>query len=188
MRSDAQKNYDHLLEVGRELVTEQGANVSLRDIARRAGVGIGTLYRHFATREALLEALLRDSFDKVTATAEELEASGKADEALRSWLREMVALAHSHRGLIASMTAAMSDPDSALHASCVMLRGSGARLLAHAQAAGAARHDIDGTDLLALVSALAWLNDQPSFACRSNHLFDVVASAIFESPSAPTSE
>lgn len=95
----------------------------------------------------------------------------------------MVALTHSHQGLIASMTAAIAEPDSALHASCVMLRGSGARLLARAQAAGKARRDIDGTDLLALISALAWLNDQPSFASRADHLFAVVASAIFETPS-----
>jgi AcrR family transcriptional regulator len=178
MRSDAKKNYDLLLEVGREVVAEQGTEASLRDVARKAGVGIGTLYRHFPTREALLQALLRESFDRVTSTAEALEVSGPVDDALVSWLREMVALTHSHRGLIASMTAAIADPDSALHASCVTLRGSGTRLLARAQAEGRARRDIDGTDLLALVSALAWLNDQPSFAARVDHLFGVIANAI----------
>jgi AcrR family transcriptional regulator len=182
MRSDAKKNYDLLLEVGREVVAEQGTEASLRDVARKAGVGIGTLYRHFPTREALLQALLRESFDRVTTRAEALEAAGPVYDALVSWLREMVALTHSHRGLIASMTAAIADPDSALHASCVTLRGSGARLLARAQAEGRARRDIDGTDLLALVSALAWLNDQPSFAARVDHLFDVVANAILVAP------
>ena len=182
MRSDAKKNYDLLLEVGREVVAEQGTEASLRDVARKAGVGIGTLYRHFPTREALLQALLRESFDRVTTRAEALEASGPVDDALVSWLREMVALTHSHRGLIASMTAAIADPDSALHASCVTLRGSGTRLLARAQAEGRARRDIDGTDLLALVSALAWLNDQPSFAPRVDHLFGVIANAILVAP------
>jgi AcrR family transcriptional regulator len=182
MRSDAKKNYDLLLEVGREVVAEQGTEASLRDVARKAGVGIGTLYRHFPTREALLQALLRESFDRVTTRAEALEASGPVDDALVSWLREMVALTHSHRGLIASMTAAIADPDSALHASCVTLRGSGTRLLARAQAEGRARRDIDGTDLLALVSALAWLNDQPSFAPRVDHLFGVIANAILVVP------
>jgi AcrR family transcriptional regulator len=182
MRSDAKKNYDLLLEIGREVVAEQGTEASLRDVARRAGVGIGTLYRHFPTREALLEAVLRESFDRVTAGAAELEKSGSADEALVSWLRDMVALTHHHRGLIASMTAAIADEDSALHVSCVMLRGSGARLLARAQEKGRARRDIDGTDLLALVSALAWLNDQPSFAARVDHLLDVIANAILAVP------
>ena len=179
MRSDAQKNYDHLLAVAQEVIAEQGANASLRDIARRAGVGIGTLYRHFPTREALLETLLRGSFDGVTAKAAALEVSTTPDDALASWLRDMVALTHRHGGLLAAMTTAIADPASALHASCVSLRGSGARLLARAQADGTARRDIDGTDLLALISALAWLNDQPSFASRADHLLTIVAGAIF---------
>jgi AcrR family transcriptional regulator len=182
MRADAKKNYELLLEIGREVVAEQGTEASLRDVARKAGVGIGTLYRHFPTREALLEALLRESFDEVTARAQALETSGSADDALLTWLRDMVTLTHRHRGLIASMTAAIADTDSALHDSCVRLRGSGTRLLARAQEEGRARRDIDGTDLLALVSALAWLNDQPSFAARVDHLFGVLANAIFVVP------
>ena len=182
MRTDAKKNYDHLLEVARGVVGEHGADASLRDVARKAGVGIGTLYRHFPTREALLAALLGDSFDSVTNKAVELEKSASSGDALASWLREMVALTHNHRGLIASMTAALADEESALHTSCVMLRGSGARLLARAQDEGKARRDIDGTDLLALVSALAWLNDQSSFASRVEHLFNVISDAILVQP------
>jgi AcrR family transcriptional regulator len=178
MRADAKKNYDHLLAVARDVFTEQGANASLRDVARRAGVGLGTLYRHFPTREALLEVLLRASFDTLTAKAGELETSGSADDALVLWLRETIAVTHSHRGVISSMMAAIADPNSALHASCVTMRASGARLLARAQAEGLARADIDGADLFALVGALAWLNDQPSHAPRADHLFGVIASAI----------
>lgn len=95
-----------------------------------------------------------------------------------SWLREMVALTHGHRGVISAMTAAIAAPDSALHASCVSMRASGAQLLARAQAEGEARDDIDGADLFALVSALAWLNDQPSLASRADRLFHILASAI----------
>lgn len=178
MRSDAQKNYDGLIKAGHEVVAEQGTEASLRDVARRAGVGIATLYRHFPTREDLLQALVRESFDELTLKAAALETEGASDDALESWLRDMVALTHNHRGLLASMTAALANADSALHASCVSLRASGARLLARAQAEGKARRDIDGTDLLALVSALAWLNDQPSFAPRVDHLFDVIRNAI----------
>lgn len=178
MRADAKKNYEHLLEVARTVVAEGGSDASMRDIARQAGVGIGTLYRHFPTREALLEALLRGSFDDVTARAAALERSDESGAALVAWLHDMVALTHSHRGVIASMTAALADEASALHASCVALRGSGAQLLARAQADGRARADIDGTDLLALVSALAWLNDQAPFAARVDRLFGVIAGAI----------
>jgi AcrR family transcriptional regulator len=182
MRADARKNYDHLLEVARRVVAEQGADASLRDVSRRAGVGIGTLYRHFPTREALLEALLREGFDNVTVKAAEFEKSEAADQALISWLREMVALTYNHRGVLASMATAIDDENSALHASCVKLRASGAQLLARAQEAGKARQDIDGTDLLALVSALAWLNDQAPFAARVNRLFGLIAGAIMMHP------
>lgn len=182
MRADAKKNYDHLLAIAREVFAEQGADASLRDVARRAGVGVATLYRHFPTREALLDPLLRECFDALTARASELETQDSADDALVLWLRETIAVTHSNRGVITSMTAAIAEPDSALHGSCVSLRASGARLLARAQAAGLARTDIDGADLFALVGALAWLNDQPSHASRADHLFGVIASAILVNP------
>jgi len=178
MRADAKKNYEHLVAVARAVVTEQGADASLRDVARRAGVGLGTLYLHFPTREALLEALLRASFDELTAKAGKLEASSSPNDAFVSWLREAVAVAHNYRGVAASMMAAIADPESALHASCVTMRAAGTRLLARAQVEGMARTDIDGTDLFALVGALAWLGDQPSFAPRADHLFGFIASAI----------
>ncbi len=178
MRADAKKNYNQLLAVARDVVTEQGADASLRDVARKAGVGLGTLYRHFPTREALLEALLRTSFDELTERADKLETSGAPDRALVSWLREAVAVAHNYSGAVASMVAAIEDPDSALHTSCVTMRAAGTRLLVRAQTEGLARSDMDGTDLFALIGALAWLGDQPSLAPRANHLFGVIASAI----------
>jgi AcrR family transcriptional regulator len=182
MRADAQKNYEHVLEVARAVIAEQGVNASLREIARMAGVGIGTLYRHFPTREALLEELLREGFDAVTAKAARFEVEKDTDAALVAWLREMVALTYSHRGVITAMAAAIEDDTSALHDSCVLLKSSGARLLARAQESGTARKDIEGIDLLALVSALAWLNDQAPFQSRATHLFDIVAQAILETP------
>ncbi len=178
MRADAKKNYEFILAVARDVVTEHGTDASLRDIARRASVGFGTLHRHFPTREALLEALLRASFDELTARAGELKTSRAPDDALVSWLREAVAVAHNYRGVVDSMMAAIADADSALHASCVTMRAAGTRLLARAQAEGMARTDIDGADLFALVGALAWLGDQPSLAGRADHLFGVIVSAI----------
>ncbi len=181
MRADARKNYDHLLSVAREVVTEHGADTSLRDIARKAGVGLGTLYRHFPRREALLDALLRTGFDELTARAAELEEASSPGDALLTWLREGVALSHRYRGAIDAMVAAIADPESALHASCETMHAAGTHLLARAQADGKARADMDGTDLFALLGALAWLRDQPSLAPRADHLFDIVASAILTS-------
>ncbi|MFF5567921.1 TetR/AcrR family transcriptional regulator [Streptomyces sp. NPDC012623] len=181
MRADARKNRDHLLAVAGTAIGEQGVEVSLRDIARRANVGLATLLRHFPTREALLDALLRTSFDALTAKADEFATSRPPEDALVSWLRDCVAWTTEYRGVTVLMAAAIDDTESALHASCVTLRAAGARLLARAQAAGAARTDIDGADLFALVAALAWLGDQPSLAPRADHLFEVVATAILTS-------
>jgi AcrR family transcriptional regulator len=178
MRADARKNYSQLLAVARDVVTEHGADASMRDIARRAGVGLATLFRHFPTREALFEALLRTNLDALTQKAGEFEASQPPDEALLSWFRAGVAFVHSYSGVVALMASAHADPDSALYASCTAVHSAGARLLLRAQAEGTARADMDGDDLFALMSALGWLVDQPSFAPRADHLFHVIASAI----------
>ncbi|MEU5114372.1 helix-turn-helix domain-containing protein [Streptomyces longwoodensis] len=178
MRADARKNRDHLLAVAAGAIAEQGVEVSLRDIARRADVGLATLLRHFPSREALLDALLRTSFEGMTAKAGELEASASPEDALVSWVRDCVAWTTEYRGATVLMAAAIEDPDSALHASCVTLRAAGARLLRRARAAGVARDDLDGDDLFALIAMLAWLGDQPSLAPRADRLFDLVAGAV----------
>jgi AcrR family transcriptional regulator len=178
MRADARKNRDHLLAIARVVVTEQGADASLRDIARRAEVGLPTLYRHFPTREALLDALLRASFDELAGRAVELETANPPEDALVAWLRDCVAVAREYRGVTELMAAAIEDSGSALHASCVTMRAAGTRLLTRAQAEGTARADIDGAELFALVAALAWLGDQASFAPLAEHLFAVVTSAV----------
>jgi AcrR family transcriptional regulator len=178
MRADARKNRDHLLAVAGAVIAEQGVDASMRDIARRADVGLATLLRHYPTREALLEALLHTSFDELTAKAGELETSSSPADALVAWLRDCVAWTTEYRGVTVLMAAPIDDTESALHASCVTLRAAGARLLTRAQEAGAARTDVDGTDLFALVAALAWLGDQPSLAPRADHLFGLVANAL----------
>ncbi|QNB16047.1 TetR/AcrR family transcriptional regulator [Paraburkholderia tropica] len=178
MRADARKNYDHLLAAAREVVAEHGADASMRDIARRAEVGLATLFRHFPTREALFEALLRMNVDELIQQAVELETSNPPDEALVAWFRDGVAFVRSYNGICALFATAHADPDSALHASSTALRSAGARLLRRAQAEGTARADIDGVDLFALMSSLGWLVGQPGFAPRGDHLFHVITSAI----------
>jgi AcrR family transcriptional regulator len=178
MRADARKNYSHLLAVARDVVTEHGVDASMRDIARRAHVGLATLLRHFPTREALFEALLRTNADALTQQAAELETSSPPDEALVSWFREGVEFTHTYGGVCDLMASAHANPDSALHASSTALHDAGARLLLRAQTDGTARADMDGEDLFALMSALAWLAGQPAFASRADHLVHVITSAI----------
>jgi len=178
MRADARKNYNHLLAVARDVVAEHGADASMRDISRRADVGLATLLRHFPTREALFGALLCTNLDALAQKARELEASSSPDVALVSWFREGVAFVRSYSGVVALMASAHSDPESALYASCATVHSAGERLLLRAQAEGTARADMDGGDLFALMSALGWVGDQPSFAPKADHLFDLIASAI----------
>lgn len=152
---------------------------SFRSISQlRYRLQIGTLYRPFPTREALFEALLRTSFNTQAVQAEELASAAAADEALVSWLREIVEVARGLRGVIAVMVAAIDEPESALHASCVAMKASGTRLLQRAQAQGLARIGMDGADLFALVSALTWINDQPALVGRADHLFTIISGAI----------
>ena len=183
MRADAKKNYNHLLAVAHDVVAEHGVDASMRDIARRADVGLATLLRHFPTREALFEPLLRTNLDALTEKAGELETSNPPDEALVSWFSEGVAFVQSYNGVVALMASAHADPNSALHATCTAVHSAGARLLLHAQAEGTARADMDGDDLFALMSALGWLVGQPSFAPRVDHLSRLITSAILTSPS-----
>jgi AcrR family transcriptional regulator len=178
MRADALKNYDHVLATAREVIKDHGADASLRDIARRAGVGFATLYRHFPTREALLDALLRTHLDELTRLADTLEANSAADHALIAWSRAAVAFTHNFRGAVNLMSDALEDHDSALHTSCSRVQAAGARLLQRAQAAGRARRDIDGHDLLALIASIGWLHDQATFSERADRLFDVIWGAL----------
>ncbi|MFF8443308.1 TetR/AcrR family transcriptional regulator [Streptomyces californicus] len=164
----------------------QFGHVSMRDVARRAGVGLATLLRHFPTREALMEALLHGSFEELAARARDSGASPAPADALVTWVRECVAWTTAYRGVTVLMAAAIEDPGSALHASCVALRAAGAALLRRAQEAGAARGDLDGEDLFAVIAMLAWAGDQPALAPRAGRLLDVVAHALLTGRGAPS--
>lgn len=178
MRADAKRNYDRILAVAGEVVAEEGAEASMRDVARRANVGLATLLRHFPTRDALFEALLQAGFEALAARAESVDPAQRPAEALQDWLREFVACAATYRGVVELMTAAIAEPGSALHASCTRMRAGGAALLAQAQAAGVASVDLDGTDLFALASAIAWLRSQSALASRADHLSELLMNVI----------
>jgi AcrR family transcriptional regulator len=178
MRADAKKNYDHIIEVARGVIAEHGSDASMRDISRRADVGLATLLRHFPTREALFEALLCTHLDALTQKSAELEISDAPGEALTCWVRDWVAFVRSYKGVVGMMAAAHTDPESALYASCAAVHSVSARLLARAQAVGAAREDMNGDDMFALMTALGWAVDQPSFAPRTDHLVRLITSAF----------
>jgi len=155
MRADAQRNYQRLLSAAAAAFAEYGADdVSLEEIARRAGVGIGTLYRHFPTRQALLEAVYREQVEAVRAAAEEQLRSDAPGEALAAWLRVLVDFSSTKHSLTTALLATM-DKDSELLSSCsALIRGAAEDLLARAQEAGEVRSDANAKDLIRLVHAV----------------------------------
>ena len=155
MRADAQRNYTRLLEAASAAFVEHGADdVSLEEIARRAGVGIGTLYRHFPTRQALLEAVYIDQVESLSARAEELLTSDSPADALAEWLRAMVKFSSTKRSMTSALLTTLGT-DSELLSSCVkQIKGAAEALLARAQQAGVARPDADAKDLIRLVHAV----------------------------------
>jgi AcrR family transcriptional regulator len=160
LRADARRNYDLLVSVARAAFAEHGVDASLRDIARQAGVGIGTLYRHFPTREALVEALLSERFDDLRARADSQLTATSPGTALLDWLRELAVGSTTYRGLPESVLGALRDDESRLHASCAAMRASGGRLLDRAQQAGDVRADVTMNELLSLAAGIAWASEQ----------------------------
>jgi AcrR family transcriptional regulator len=152
----------------------------LREVARRAGVSIATLYRHFPTREALLEALLADAFDALVARADELLAGGDPGQAFAGWIRELAEGVARYDGLPAAVATALHDPDSTLHASCARLGATTANLLAQAQHSGAVREDLRADEVLSLVSAVAWAARQPGKAAPPDGVADRYLDLLLE--------
>jgi len=103
VRADARKNYDHLLAVARVVVAEQGADASLRDIARKAGVGLGTLYRHFPTRADLISAVFHREIDDLLAAAATLSGSCEPGDALDRWVDRYIDFVATKHGLAAAL-------------------------------------------------------------------------------------
>jgi AcrR family transcriptional regulator len=153
-RADAQRNIERLVAAAREAFAAHGPNAPLDDIARAAGVGAGTLYRHFPTRLALFEAVYRDSVERLCADGERLAATESAADALVDWLQGFVTVVSQKRGLAAALTA--EGRASEFFTEChSMINATGAALLDRAKEAGAVRDDVPLGDLLKMAKAFA---------------------------------
>jgi len=155
MRADAQRNYARLLDAASAAFLEHGADdVSLEEIARRAGVGIGTLYRHFPTRQALLEAVYRDQVAALEARAQELLKAEPPGDALADWLRALMKFSSTKHSLTSALLASLGQDSDLLSSSSQVIRGAADALLARAQEAGVVRPDADSGDVIRLVHAV----------------------------------
>ncbi|MFD7990796.1 TetR/AcrR family transcriptional regulator [Streptomyces mexicanus] len=156
MRADARRNYERLLKVAAEAFAEHGENASLDDIAKRAGVGSGTLYRHFPNRRALLEAAYVDRIEAIAARAGELADSRPPGEALREWLYELCVGSIQVRGLKALLGSAVADGSpGAVTACATSVKGAAARLVEAARREGTLRPDVEPVELLRLAHGVA---------------------------------
>jgi AcrR family transcriptional regulator len=171
-RADAARNYDLLVTAAREAFAEHGTDTSLEEIARRAGVGIGTLYRRFPSRTALLEAVYVDEIqsvcDRAYGFAEQLEPF----DALAAWLRSFVGYGVSKKTLASELTVALGK-DSPFFQSCkTNVQDAGRLLLDKAKAAGEVRPELDLMDIMRLVGGINMGRDmEPD---QANRLLDIV--------------
>jgi len=156
MRADARRNYERLLKVAAEAFAEHGEGASLDDIAKRAGVGSGTLYRHFPTRQALLEAVYVDTIEALGNRADELAKELPPGEALAEWLYEVCVGTIQVRGLKSLLGSAVTDGSNVALTACATHMKSGARRLVEAaQREGTLRRDLEPIDVLRLAHGVS---------------------------------
>ena len=178
-RADALRNRERVLEAAKVVFSAGGPEASLEAVAREAGVGIGTLYRHFPTREALYEAVYRREVEQLSELAEELKDDGEPVEALRRWLRSNVEFVATKKGMAAALALAAGPPPSELTAfSFERLTKAIGMLLQRAVAAGEIRADVGPEDLLRTLVGMCMLHDQPGWQAGVIRMLDVLVDGL----------
>lgn len=175
-RADVRRNRARLLAAAREMFLRDGAGASLEGVARLAGVGVGTLYRHFPTRQDLLEALLADAYDALAQRGRELLESPEPRRALLTWLDDFVAAVSEFRGTAPSVLVSLRGERCEAFRSCRAMREAGEALFARAQESGEAPAGVAFLDVLKLAGGIATAAErEPGAAGR---LLSLAASGI----------
>ncbi len=162
-RTDALRNRERLLAAAKVVFRSGGPEASLEAVARRAGLGIGTLYRHFPTREALFEAVYRREVEQLADLAEQLKDDAAPTEALRRWLRSNVEFVATKKGMAAALALAAHRPTELFAYSFERLTKAAGMLLERAAAAGEIRADISPEDLLRTLVGMCIMDDRPGW-------------------------
>ena len=177
-RADAVRNRERLLEAAKAIFSAGGPDASLEAVARRAGVGIGTLYRHFPTREALFEAVYRREVQQLSELAEQLKSEADPVDALRCWLRSNVEFVATKKGMSAALALAVQSSSELYAFSFDRLTKAVGALLDRAVAAGEIRSDISPEDLLRALVGMCYLHDQPGWQKSVVRLLDVFVDGL----------
>jgi AcrR family transcriptional regulator len=180
MRADARRNYEQLVEQARLAFAEFGVDASLDEIARRAGVASGTLYRHFPTRLDLIETVLAEQIAEMVDLGRELLAAEDEFDGLSTWLRAALMHGLTYRGLSAAvMNSALdrgNDLVSTWHAEMFAV---GAALLARARQSGVVVADADEADVLRMIGAIAWAaQDAPDSVAQADRLLALLMNGL----------
>jgi AcrR family transcriptional regulator len=177
-RADAVRNRERVLEAAKVVFSAGGPDASLEAVARGAGVGIGTLYRHFPTREALFEAVYRREVEQLADLAEQLKAEAAPADALRRWLRSNVEFVATKKGMSAALAlAAHSTSELSAYSFDRLTKAVGA-LLDRAAAAGEIRADIGPEDVLRALVGMCYMHDQPGWQATVLRLVDVFVDGL----------
>jgi AcrR family transcriptional regulator len=177
-RADAVRNRERVLEAAKAVFSAGGPDASLEAVARRAGVGIGTLYRHFPTREALFEAVYRREVQQLSELAEQLKSEADPVDALRRWLRSNVEFVATKKGMAAALALAVHGSSELYVYSFDRLTKAVGALLDRAVAAGEIRADISPEDLLRALVGMCYMHDQPGWQKSVMRLLDVFVDGL----------
>ena len=173
-RLDARRNRERLLEVAKEAFTRSGADTSLDDIAKQARVGAGTLYRHFPTREALIEAVYRSEVDKIAAAEAELSAKLPPVEALRAWMLLFIDYIATKQLIVPALNTLVGGPAKVFEASRSRIRGAIEALVRRAIENGDIRKDLEPFDLLRALIGVSNVSSGPDWRESARRLVDIL--------------
>ncbi|MBS0360980.1 MAG: TetR/AcrR family transcriptional regulator [Proteobacteria bacterium] len=176
-RADAERNRERLILAAKAAFAEAGADVSLEEIARRAEVGIGTLYRHFPTRDAVVEAVYRRELGQLTEAAERLLAERTPLEALRAWLRLSVDYLATKR-VIAPALNATPDGSTLYKSGGPALQDAISRLVGAALASGEVRPDVQPSDIFQVLAGVSYGSASPGWEASARRLIDIMVDGM----------
>jgi AcrR family transcriptional regulator len=178
LRADAQRNRERLLSVAARAFAEGEAEVTLDSIAKDAGVGIGTLYRHFPTREALVEATYRNELARLGDAADDLLATMPADRATRQWMDGFIGYMTTKRGMADALRAVVASGGDPFAESLARLLGAITTLLDAGAAAGTIRGDVQPRDVLASLSGVSLAAGEPAQRDQADRMLDLLMDGL----------
>jgi AcrR family transcriptional regulator len=177
-RADSARNRQLLIEAAKTGFSDVGLDVSLEEIARRAGVGIGTLYRHFPTREAVVEAVYRREVEHLAEAVPQLLQASPAGEALHKWMHLFIDYIATKRIIAPSLAAATARTPALYTTSLELITGAISALVKRAIASGDVRKDIDASDLLRAMVGVSYGNPDVGWEASARRLIDILMDGL----------